>query len=348
MTINKDHLLSSYDYDLPPELIAQRPCVPRDKSRLLVYNEELDEITHTTFEYINDFLPEDSKLILNQSKVFPCRLIGKKDTGAKIEVFILSTELKNEGYLCLIKSSKKKNIGDQYLFDNGVTGKLTRLVGDGTFIISFNLTIEDVLDKAGSIPIPPYIRSGKSDDQDFDDYQTVFAKEIGSVAAPTAGLHFTDEVFKKLVDKNITQNFVTLHVGLGTFSPVKSESIHDHNMHTEQYFVEKDDWEEILKAKKRFAVGTTSLRVLESLWPQKDSIKPLNLYDTDIFLHPGKKVESISGLITNFHLPGSTLLMLVASLIGREKTLQLYNIAIKERYRFFSYGDAMLIIRKEN
>ncbi len=348
MTIDKDHLLSSYDYDLPPELIAQRPCYPRHKSRLLVYNENLDQVTHTTFEHIHDHLPQNSKLVLNQSKVYPCRLIGKKDTGAKIEVFILSTEIQDEGYLCLIKSSKKKNSGDLYHFDNEVVGELIGLIGDGTFIIKFNLAIDEVLDKAGSIPIPPYIRSGISDDKDFDDYQTVFAKESGSVAAPTAGLHFTEDVFKNLSEKNITQSFVTLHVGLGTFAPVKSESIHDHKMHTEKYFVEKKDWQEILSADKRFAVGTTSLRVLESLWPDKESIKPLHLYDTDIFLHPGIDVKSISGLITNFHLPGSTLLMLVSSLIGREKTLQLYDIAIKERYRFFSYGDAMLIIRKEN
>lgn len=347
MTKDIDYLLSSYDYELPSELIAQRPCEPRDQSKLLVYNEQTDEIIHTTFEHIGDYLPNDSKLVLNQSKVFPCRLIGKKSTGAKIEVFILDIENVDLGYKCLIKSSKKKTVGEVYHFENDVCGEVVKLEGDGTFQIKFNLEISEALKRAGSIPIPPYIRSGKSDERDFDDYQTVFAKQTGSVAAPTAGLHFTKKLFEGLQNKNITQSFVTLHVGLGTFSPVKSESIVDHKMHTEKYFVEEKDWQDIITAKKRFAVGTTSLRVLESLWPQKELIKPLELYDTDIFLHPGKEVHSISGLITNFHLPGSTLLMLVSSLIGREKTLQLYNIAIKERYRFFSYGDAMLIIRKE-
>ena len=347
--MNKDLLLSSYQFDLPPELIAQRPAKPRHASRVLVYDENTDQVHHTTFEHISEFLPEESSLILNQSKVFPCRLLGEKETGAKVEAFILSIEKHDgtNGYPCLIKSSKKKKIGDHYLFNEGITGTVEGTNDDGTFVLSFNKDIEQVVHVGGKVPIPPYIRDGLSDELDLLDYQTTYAKEMGSVAAPTAGLHFTDTVFESLNKKNIKRNFVTLHVGMGTFAPVKSEDITEHRMHKEKFFVEKDSWDNIITAPKRIAVGTTSLRVLESLWQERELVVPSHMYDTDIFLHPGVTVNSIDGIITNFHLPGSTLIMLVSSLIGREKTLQLYNLAIQERYRFFSYGDAMLILRKD-
>jgi len=346
--MNKDLLLSSYQFDLPSELIAQRPVYPRHKSRLLVYDENSNEVIHTTFENISEYLPKDSSLVLNQSKVFPCRLMGEKKTGAKIEAFILSIKDDSLTYPCLVKSSKKKKVGDTYLFTQGIVGTIVSVNDNGTFNLSFNKDIHDVLDICGKIPIPPYVREGLSDELDLIDYQTTFAKELGSVAAPTAGLHFTSQVFDSLKGKNIHEEFVTLHVGMGTFAPVKSNMITEHVMHKESFFVEESSWKNIVDAKKRFAVGTTSLRVLESLWEKRDEVVPHRMYDTDIFLHPGIEVQSIDGLITNFHLPESTLLMLVSSLIGREKTLQLYKLAIKEKYRFFSYGDGMLIIRKSS
>lgn len=344
--IETDLKLSSYHYDLPPELIATRPAQPRHASRLLIYNEETGEVSHDEFINLDRYLPPYSSIVLNQSKVFPCRLLGKKKTGGAVEVFILSLESSNDQYPCLLKSSSKKNIGDRIFFDNGTHAEIVGRSEQHHFFLTFSDPVKELLDTLGSIPIPPYIRGGVSDDQDVIDYQTTYAKETGSVAAPTAGLHFTPEVFDKLKSKNINPNYVTLHVGLGTFAPVKTDSIKDHQMHHESYFVEDHDWQNICHAQKRVAVGTTSLRVLESLWPNKDRVEAGKLYDTNIFLHPGVEVESIDALVTNFHLPGSTLLMLVSSLIGREKTLELYELAIKERYRFFSYGDAMLILRK--
>lgn len=359
--IHPDLLVKSYSYDLPEELIAQRPAVPRDSSRLLVYKEETGEIFHDTFQNLADYLPEKACLVHNNSRVFPCRLTGKKETGGAVEVFLLSLELDKENcFPALIKSSSKKRVGDQFAIlskTNEVLGKMeiAGLGVDGTFLVRPLLElsekeIENLVLKEGKVPIPPYIRKGESDEQDLEDYQTLYAadekKSIGSVAAPTAGLHFTDRVFKSLKEKGIDRRFVTLHVGLGTFRPVKAENIQDHTMHAENFFVTKDDWNAICETKHRIAVGTTSLRVLESLWPKKDENVWEEMKETSIFLHPGVQVESISGLLTNFHLPESTLLMLVSSLIGREKTLELYKIAVEEKYRFFSYGDAMLILRK--
>ena len=221
---------------------------------------------------------------------------------------------------------------------------------DGTFQVKFNHkfeSLEDYLEACALVPIPPYIREGVADERDREDYQTIYAKEPGSVAAPTAGLHFTDEVFESLKRKEIQRCFVTLHVGPGTFAPVKSETITDHKMHSEQFKIDKDNLDKLNTNRLRFAVGTTSLRVLESAWSSEGyQIQPGQLLSTDIFLHPGKDVNSINGMITNFHLPGSSLLMLVSALIGREKTLELYQIAIEQKYRFYSYGDAMLIVRK--
>ena len=341
----QDLLLESYDFELPEDLIASRPAIPRHKSKLLVYDEEKDEIIHTCFDQLPQYIPSDTALVLNQSKVFPCRLLGQKPSGGKAEVFILSLKEEKGGFECMIKTSKKKEIGHQFFFEEDIQGEVVALNNNATFQIQFNRPIEKVLDLAGKMPIPPYIRGGLADDQDLEDYQTTFAKNLGSVAAPTAGLHFTKDVFENLKGKNIHSHYVTLHVGLGTFAPVKSDNIKEHQMHSERFFVE-EDWAQITQAPKRICVGTTSLRVLESLWSLRESVESQKLYDTDIFLYPGKQVESIHGLITNFHLPKSTLLMLVSSLIGREKTLELYGEAIKKGYRFFSYGDAMFIRRK--
>lgn len=349
MTLNvnpEDLHLSNYDFELPKNLIADRPVVGRHHSKLLIYNARTNEIIHTNFLEIDKYLPEGSLLVANQSKVFPCRLIGNKTSGGKAEIFILSVVSSNNSYKALIKCRGKKNIGDEFILPLDVRATITG-VEEGVFWLSFSVSdFPHYLEEVGKIPIPPYIRSGESDDKDKSDYQTVFAKNIGSVAAPTAGLHFTNEVFEKLSKKNIERAFVTLHVGLGTFAPVKTDNLSDHVMHTEEYFIDSDNLEKLNNKKRIVAVGTTSLRVLESSYRNEHfDVEADKRYHTNIFLHPGKTVHSIDALITNFHLPKSTLLMLVSSLIGREKTLELYKEAIAKEYRFFSYGDAMLILR---
>lgn len=346
---NKDLLTQSYDYELPAELIADRPMVQRSESKLLVYHVKSGEIIHTKFKDLPNFLDSNSLLVLNQSKVFPCRLVGKKPTGGKVELFLLSLEDQDGLYPALIKSNGVKKIDDTYfLGDLVATNRGTN--EDGNFLLSFNKEKNEFLDflaMHGKIPIPPYIRGGESDEQDKKDYQTIYAKDLGSVAAPTAGLHFTNELFDSLRKKEIEKAFVTLHVGLGTFKPVSSEEILKHKMHGEFFEISKENLDKINSDKKLIAVGTTSLRVLESSYNNgKIEFSPeKGMKETEIFLYPGKEVHSIDGLITNFHLPKSTLLMLVSSLIGREKALELYQLAIEKKYRFFSYGDAMLILR---
>lgn len=346
---DRDLKLSNYDFELPGKLIADRPIEGRHNSKLLVYKVASNEVIHDHFYNLPSYLPEESLLVVNQSKVFPCRLIGKKKTGGKCEIFLLSTRPNEKGLIkALIKTSSKKNIGDQFFFEDGLIAEI-KDIDDGNFFVQFNR--EDLLsylEQNAKIPIPPYIRNGESDELDKSDYQTVFAKDVGSVAAPTAGLHFTEEVFQSLEKRKISRAEVTLHVGLGTFAPVKTDNLKDHKMHSESYYVDSENKEKILNHKKIFAVGTTSLRVLESCHNGDEfEITPNEMKDTDIFLHPGVEVKSINGLVTNFHLPKSTLLMLVSSLIGREKTLELYQEAIDNQYRFFSYGDSMLILRDE-
>ncbi|MBK25300.1 MAG: tRNA preQ1(34) S-adenosylmethionine ribosyltransferase-isomerase QueA [Halobacteriovorax sp.] len=341
---DEDLKLEAYDYELPEELIASRPASERQNSKLLFFDEELSEVQHKNFYEIEDLLPAGTTLVLNQSKVFPCRIFGKKSTGAKAEFFVLSLLKEEQGYPVLIKTGGKKRIGDKFIFNEEFVARINA-IGEGTFYIEFDnkTTAEDVLKKIGSVPLPPYIRNGVSDESDLEDYQTVFAKELGSVAAPTAGLHFTAELLEKLKNKGVDIAFVTLHVGLGTFLPVKSELITEHSMHSEKYHVDEQDLQKIKNAKKLVAVGTTSLRVLESMG---EDIIAGKEYSTDIFLYPGKEVKSIDGLITNFHLPKSSLIMLVSSLIGRKKTIELYKKAVEKKYRFFSYGDSMFIKRK--
>jgi S-adenosylmethionine:tRNA ribosyltransferase-isomerase len=347
---NLDLLLDSYDYELNKSFIADRPVAGRHHSKLLVYNVQTNEVVHTNFLELDKYLPENSTLVMNQTKVFPCRLLGQKETGGKVEVFFLSLIAKDGFYPALVRTRSKKKIGDTFHFGELIV-KIEDLGEEGSFIVSVNQdhnSLIDLLKKHAQIPIPPYIRGGIADEKDLEDYQTTYAKELGSVAAPTAGLHFTKEVFSKLEKKNVTKAFVTLHVGAGTFKPVMTENIKDHNMHSEIYDIDDDNLNKLNSASKVFAVGTTSLRVLESSYKKGlFKLPPIELkpYSTNIFLHPGVEVNSIDGLITNFHLPKSSLLMLVSSLIGREKTLELYEIAKQENYRFFSYGDAMLIIR---
>lgn len=330
---NKDHLLSSYKFDLPEELIAQRP----GKSRLLIYDVKKDQITHDYFSNIKNYLPPDVLLVLNRTKVFPSRIIGNKKSGGKAELFLLSLDPEEGLYPALIKTRSKKKCEDQFFFANDLIATIKKINHDGTFKVSFNQNdLKNYVQNFAKIPIPPYIRNGESDELDKKNYQTIYAEEVGSVAAPTAGLHFNDELLN-----TIDHAFVTLHVGLGTFKPITAANIHDHHMHSENYFIDPKNLEKIKNHKNIFAVGTTSLRVLESMKnPEANKV-----YQTNIFLHPGKEIQSINGLITNFHLPKSSLLVLVSTLIGREKTLEIYKEAIKERYRFFSYGDAMLILR---
>ena len=349
---NLDLKLSSYDYTLPLELVAKRPMSQRDQSRLMVYRASDDSVSHVLFSELPNYLPKDSLLLLNQTKVFSCRLLGKKPSGGKAEIFILSYDSREDGaYPCLIKSSGKKKEGDRFLVGDNISLHIKEVTLDGHFWVTLSSPLAEVLETWGKIPIPPYIRKGESDERDKRDYQTVFAKDMGSVAAPTAGLHFTDEVFNELEKKRIEKAFVTLHVGRGTFAPVKTEDIKDHKMHTERYFFSPDNRAKIMKAqeegRKVFCVGTTSLRALESSVDEKGMFKGEadQIYETDIFLHPGVDVKSVSGLVTNFHLPKSTLLMLISSMIGREKTLALYEEAVRLDYRFFSYGDAMLILK---
>jgi len=349
---NPDLILSSYDYSLPEKLIAQKPTKLRDQSRLLVYDVKKDVITHDIFSNLDHYLESESNLVLNDTKVFPARLFGAKKTGGKIEVLLLTPSPDDRGYFeAMIKSSGKKNIGDLFYLNNGNIEVEICDKADSTFFIRFNqfkLT-EQYLNENATIPIPPYIRDGKADHDDFSRYQTVYANRSGAVAAPTAGLHFTDNVFNKLDQLSINKLFVTLNVGPGTFKPVSTDIITDHQMHSELYSVKENVLNQLNinlnNKKKNYAVGTTSLRVLASIYNKEKNKFSCNenLNSTNIFLHPPYQIDYIDGLITNFHLPKSSLLMLVSCLIGRKKLLDIYSEAIKNNYRFYSYGDSMFI-----
>ncbi len=353
----EDLKLQSYNYLLPEEFVAHRPAESRHDSRLLVYNIKTELVTHAKFIELDKFLPKESTLVLNKSRVFPCRLLGQKRSGGKAEIFLLDIHPFDKKYPncfpALIKTSHKKNVGDVFIFKGKshsdiIEATIEAVLENGTFLISFSRELQSIIDSIGQIPIPSYIRGGIADEQDFETYQTIYATVPGSVAAPTAGLHFSQEVFSRLTQKQIELAFVTLHVGVGTFAPVKNEIITDHKMHKERYFVESEDLRKIVSAKKIIAVGTTSVRTLESSFDQtvqKISLNANQTYETNIFIHPGYQFKTIDGLITNFHLPKSSLLMLVSALVGRKKTLELYELAKNEGYRFFSYGDAMLILR---
>ena len=338
--MNDNWNLSSYDYQIAEELIAQRPLPKRGQSRLLIYNAQTEEVHHTHFHNLPEWLSPETLVVFNRSKVFPCRLEGNN-----FEIMLLSLKEKNGSWQCLIRSGKKKNLGHKYPLKENKEAKIERVNGDGTFQVSFGPDNRPPLEQA-AVPIPPYIRQGRADERDFEDYQTCYAREVGSVAAPTAGLHFEQTTLRALEEKGIESAQVILHVGPGTFAPVKTEDIRNHSMHSEEFLIDRENLEKIDRArthqKKIFAVGTTSLRVLESIYNK--TIQPGIFQSTDLYLYPGTPVKSIDGLITNFHRPCSSLLMLVSALIGREKVLQLYSLAIEKKYRFFSYGDAMLII----
>lgn len=342
-----DFLLSSYDYHLPEELIATRPVADRHSSKLLVFDEATGNITHSTFAHIGDFLPNNSTIVFNRSKVFPCRLLGKKASGGSAEVFILSLLQERNLYPAMIKATGKRKVGDQFHFE-GLAITLEEITDKG-FLVSTSLSHQEFLshlEEIGKIPIPPYIRGGESDEEDRKNYQTVFAQEVGSVAVPTAGLHFSGELLEKLKEDHQLAT-VTLHVGAGTFAPVKAENITEHTMHEELFSIDDVNLELINQSLFTVAVGTTTLRTLESCFHEQKINCPANSWQkTSIFLYPGCPVRSVDALVTNFHLPKSSLIMLVSALIGREKTLELYRVAIENKYRFYSYGDGMLILRE--
>jgi S-adenosylmethionine:tRNA ribosyltransferase-isomerase len=358
--------LSDFDYNLPKEFIAQEPVNPRDHSRLLVLNNKTGKIEHKRFYDIVDYLQKGDVLVLNNSKVFPARLIGKKaGTGGKIEVF-LHHRIKDNLWECLL-GGRGGCIGLHLEFCHKLSGEIIAKHNDGTWEIKFNKSGDElmkVVEKIGLIPLPPYIKRKEREKCDKKNYQTIYAneKKTGSVAAPTAGFHFTPQLFKKIKAKGVQIEYVTLHVGLGTFAPVKTEKIEEHKMHSEFIEIDKDTIRRIVKAKTErrriIAVGTTSARTLESsnchtelisasrfkTTRSRNKFGMTNLSGwTDIFIYPGYKFKIVDALITNFHLPKSTLLMLVGAFAGREKILKAYKKAIKEKYRFFSYGDAMFI-----
>ena len=341
-----DGQLASYDFELPQSFVAQRPVSPRDRSKLLVYHCSTGEVEHTYFYQLHHYLPRGSHVILNNSKVFACRLWGSKKQGGKAEIFLLAPKLNERGeFSALIKCSGKKRVGDSYVV-HGVSLELVGQGRDGIFWLRGDL---DKLRSLAMVPIPPYIRSGVGDERDERDYQTLYAKNEGSVAAPTAGLHFTPEVFAQLTSRQIATHSLTLHVGRGTFAPINTETLKEHQMHEEEFFIPPET--EVVIGQnwgKLFCVGTTCLRVLQSLADDRGDYRGDDgggIRSTDLFLCPGKPITAIKGLITNFHLPKSSLFILVCALIGRQKALQLYELAKDKSYRFFSYGDAMLVLR---
>jgi len=333
-------------YDLPEELIAQDPLEDRSSSRLLVLNKESGEVSHHIFKDIKDYLKEGDCLVINDTKVIPARLIGSKvGTDAKIEILLLKRK-ENNIWETLVKPGKKAKPGAKISFGDGLlVGEVLDVVEEGNRLIQFSFEgiFEEILDQLGQMPLPPYITHQL---EDKNRYQTVYAKHTGSAAAPTAGLHFTPELLKELEDKGVNIARVTLHVGLGTFRPVKVDNILEHHMHSEFYQIDEEAAAKINRAKDNggrvICVGTTSCRTIESAADETGHLKACSGW-TEIFIYPGYKFKALDCLITNFHLPESTLVMLVSALAGRDNVMNAYEEAVKERYRFFSFGDAMFI-----
>ena len=338
--------LKDFNYDLPEELIAQDPLEDRSSSRLMVLHKDTVRIEHKIFRDIIDYLNPGDCLVINDTKVIPARLMGiKEDTGAAIEVLLLKRNA-DDVWECLVKPGKKARTGARIVFGEGLlVGEIVDVIEDGNRMIKIHYEgiFEEILDKLGQMPLPPYITHKL---QDKNRYQTVYARNEGSAAAPTAGLHFTKELLEKIKEKGVNVVSITLHVGLGTFRPVKVDKIEEHHMHTETFNISKEAADTINRARaaggRVIAVGTTSCRTLESAATDDGTI-PARSGDTDIFIYPGYKFKAIDCLITNFHLPESTLIMLVSALAGRDNIMNAYETAVKERYRFFSFGDAMFI-----
>jgi len=340
---NPDPLLvSSYDYDLPQELIATKPAEPKDSAKLLVYNRADGSITHAIFRDILQYIPNDTAVILNDTKVIKARIFGHKESGAKVELLI-NSPLEENRFLVYIRGRVK--VGTKLFFDNDLEAVVTALHEDGTRVVTFFKegkvldfpSLHEVLERIGHIPLPPYIKR-EDTKEDEEDYQTLFAQKIGAVAAPTASLHFTPQLFEKMT-KQFDTAYITLHVGAGTFKPVEVEEIQKHTMHSEFYEIPEVTKKIIDSKQKILAVGTTVTRTIEYYVRTH-----LTTGESDLFLHPKNPPQRVDFLLTNFHLPKSTLLMLVASFVGLEKSLEIYHEAIAKEYKFFSYGDAMLIL----
>ena len=338
--------LEEFDYNLPEELIAQVPIAKRDESRLMVLHRDSKRIEHKTFKDIIDYLKPGDCLVRNNTKVIPARLYGKKETGANVE-FVLLNQIEGDIWESIVRPGNKLKPGTKVEFGDGLLkATILDIMDGGTRKVEFEYEgiFNEILDKIGLMPLPPYIHESL---KEKDRYQTVYAKHNGSAAAPTAGLHFTPELLKRIEEKGVKIANVTLHVGIGTFRPVKEENIEEHKMHTEHFYIKQEDVEKINETKKAggrvIAVGTTSCRVLETIASEETGLVEATEGDTGIYIYPGYKFKCIDGLITNFHLPKSTLLMLVSALAGREFVLDAYNEAVKEKYRFFSFGDAMFI-----
>lgn len=335
-------LKSDFYYDLPEELIAQTPVEPRDSSRLMKIDRQSGELIHDRFYNICSYLKKGDLLVMNDSKVFPARIFGvKRDTGVPCELLLLKRRSLDE-WETMVRPGRRLKPGVIVDFPEGLSAEILETVDGGNRLVKFSYSGDfyDILDRIGQMPLPPYITEKL---KDKDRYNTIYCRETGSAAAPTAGLHFTEQVFDKVRETGVDTAYVTLHVGLGTFRPVKEDDILQHKMHTEHYSIPEETAAKIKACKKRggrvIAVGTTSCRTLESA-AQTGKLSD----DTSIFIYPGYEFKCIEGLITNFHLPESTLIMLVSAFLGREKTLAAYKTAIEERYRFFSFGDCMMII----
>ena len=338
--------VTDFDYELPEKLIAQVPIKKRDTSRLMVLNRKEQTIEHRTFSDIIDYLDEDDCLVINNTKVIPARLYGKKETGANVE-FLLLKQLEGDVWESIVRPGNKLKPGTKVYFGDGILeAEILDIMPGGTRKVTFKYDgiFNEILDKIGLMPLPLYIHEEL---KEKDRYQTIYAKYEGSAAAPTAGLHFTEELLEKIENKGIKIAKVTLHVGIGTFRPVKEENVEEHEMHSEHFYIKEEDAKKINEAKEKgkrvISVGTTSCRVLESVSDENGKVHACE-EDTSIYIYPGYKFKCIDGLITNFHLPKSTLLMLVSALAGREYILKAYNKAVEEEYRFFSFGDAMIIV----
>ena len=332
-------------YDLPEELIAQTPLEQRDASRLMVMDRLTGAVTHRHFYDLIDYLKPGDCLVMNDSRVLPARLLGHRPTGGAVEVLLLR-DLGNKHWECLCKPGRKMQAGSEVIFGNGeLTATVREVREDGNRIVEFHYEgiFLEVLERLGRMPLPPYI---KAELEDQERYQTVYSREVGSAAAPTAGLHFTKELLEKIREKGVKEAFVTLHVGLGTFRPVKAEEVTDHHMHAELCMMNAETAELLNRTKAEggriICVGTTSCRTLESLVNEDGTFQAASKW-TDIFIYPGYTFKAMDGLITNFHLPESTLVMLVSAFAGREHVLAAYEEAVRQRYRFFSFGDAMYI-----
>lgn len=338
--------VTDFDYDLPEELIAQHPYDKRDEARLMVLHRDTKTIEHKVFKDIIDYLEPGDCLVINDTKVIPARLYGKKETGANVE-FLLLKRIENDDWEAMVRPGNKLKAGAKVTFGDGLLNAevLETLPGGNRRVrFTYEGIFNEILDQIGLMPLPPYIKENIKEEN--EKYQTVYAKYEGSAAAPTAGLHFTEELLEKIKAKGVEIAKVTLHVGIGTFRPVKVENVEEHQMHSEHFIVKQEEADKINRARENghriIAVGTTSCRVLESVSDENGKMKAIET-DTSIFIYPGYKFKCVDCLVTNFHLPQSTLIMLVSTLAGKEFIMEAYNEAVKDKYKFFSFGDAMFI-----